>query len=72
MVIPLHFRFFRVSSRDFLLAHSFTGSTATSGVGSLGIGVNGTHPSGVGWFIGAGPLINPVVRNMVRVYKPNS
>ena len=33
-----------VASRDFLLAHSFIGSTATSRAGSLGIGVNGTHP----------------------------
>jgi len=72
MVIPFISRFFRVSSRDFLLAHPFTGSTATSGVGSLGIGVNGTHPSGVGLFIEAGPLINPVVKSMVRAYKSNS
>jgi len=33
-----------VASRGFLLAHPFTGSTATSGAGSMGIGVNGTHP----------------------------
>ena len=33
-----------VASRGFHLAHSFTGSTATSGAGSLDIGVNGTDP----------------------------
>jgi len=35
-----------IASRDFLLAHPFTGSTATSRAGSSGIGVDGTHPSG--------------------------
>ena len=33
-----------ISSRVFLLTHLFMGSTATSGVGSLGIGANGTGP----------------------------
>jgi len=72
MVIPFISGFFRVSSRDFLLTYPFTGSTATSRTGSQGIGGNGTHPSGVGLFIEAGPLINPVVKNMVRAYKSNS
>jgi len=33
-----------VASRDFLLAHSFIGSVATSGAESSGIGVNGSGP----------------------------
>jgi hypothetical protein len=66
MFIPFISGFFGVSSRGFLLAHSFTGSTATSRAGSLGIGVNGTHPSGAKCFI------NPAVRNTVRAYKFNS
>jgi hypothetical protein len=37
--------FLLVAFRGFLLAYSFTGSTATSRAGSQGIGVNGTHPS---------------------------
>jgi hypothetical protein len=65
MFIPFISGFFRVSSRGFLLAHSFTGSTATSRVGSLGIGVNDTHPSRARRFI------NPAVKNTVRAYKFN-
>jgi len=35
-----------IASRDFILTHTFISSTATSGAGSQGIGVDGTHPSG--------------------------
>jgi len=36
-----------VALKGLPLAHPFTGSTATSRAGSLGIGANGTSPSGV-------------------------
>jgi hypothetical protein len=57
-----------VTSRDFLLTHPFTGSTATSEAGSLGIGVNGMHSSGaVQWFVGATLLINISNNNKIII-----
>jgi len=62
-----------VASRDFLLAHPFTGSTATSRAGSSGIGVDGMHPSGAATpvYRGIAPSSTPTT-DRIKAYKPNS
>jgi hypothetical protein len=64
-MLILIYLFSLVASRDFLLAHAFTSSTATSRAGSLGIRVNGTHPSGA---VGSRGIVAHVVMKHRGVY----